>query len=82
MQPPEINIGRDGSHLEDFQNRLGLGFDDDLRQQHGERLVLRGGFPTVLIRALLGVGQGFNGVLPGAGLDAIVTARQIRLGNL
>ena len=32
VQPPEINIRRDGSHLQDFQNRFALAFDDDLRQ--------------------------------------------------
>ena len=38
--------------------------------------------PAVPVRAPLGVDQGFNGVLPGAGGDAVVRAREVRLGNL
>ena len=72
VQPPQINIRRDGSHLQGFQNRFALGFDDDLRQQHRQRLVLRGGFPAVLVRSLFGANQRLNGVLPCPGGDAVV----------
>jgi hypothetical protein len=82
VQPPEINIRRDSPHLQNFQKRLGLRFDDDLRQQHGECLVLRGGLPAVLVRPLFGASQRFNGLPPCPRGDAIVAARQIRLGNL
>jgi hypothetical protein len=82
VQPAQIDIGGDRSHLQNFQDRFTFRFDDDLRQQHGERLVLRGGFPAVLVGSLFGVGQRFNGVLPCPRGDAVVAARQIRLGNL
>jgi hypothetical protein len=70
------------AHLQNFQNGFGFRFDDDLRQQHGECLVLRGGLPAVLVRPLFGANQRVNGIPPCPGGDAIVTARQIRLGNL
>ncbi|HUC84401.1 MAG TPA: hypothetical protein VL970_04340 [Candidatus Acidoferrales bacterium] len=79
---PEINIRRDSSHLQDFQNGFGLRFDDDLRQQHGECLVLRGCFPAVLVRPLFGANQRFNGIPPCPGSDAVVAASQICFGNL
>ena len=82
VQPPEINIRRDRPHLQNFQNGFGFRFNDDLRQQRDERLVLRGGFPAVLVRPLFGANQRFNGIPPCPGGDAVVAARQIRLGNL
>ena len=53
-----------------------------LRHQGRKRLVFGRGPPAVLVGSLLGVGEGFNGVLPGAGGNAVVGAGQIRLGDL
>ena len=82
VQPPEINIRRDSPHLQNLQDRFTFGLNDDLRQQHDECLVLGGGFPAVLVRPLFGANQRFNGIPPCPGGDAVVAARQIRLGNL
>jgi len=43
---------------------------------------LGGGLPAVLIDVQLGICQRFNGVLPPSGGHAVVSAGQIRLGNL
>ena len=82
VQTPEINIGRNGSDLQSFQQRLAFGFDDDLRQQRNQRAVFDDAQPAFLVRVLLGVGQRFDGVLPGARGDAVVAAGEIRLGDL
>ena len=43
---------------------------------------LWGSCPAVLVGPVLGAGQCFDGVLPGAGIDAVVAAGQICPGNL
>ena len=78
----DINIGRNCSQLEGFQKRFAFRFDDDLRQQRDQCAVFDDAQPAFLVRVLLGVGQRFDGVLPGPRGDAVVAAREIRLGNL
>ena len=82
VQAAQINIRGNRAHLQNFQKHFALRFNDDLRQQRDKRLVLGGGFPAVLVRSLFGAGQRFNGVLPCPRGDAVVAARQIRLGDL
>src|SRR5207249_3124325 len=78
----QIDVGGDRAHLEDFQKLFALGLNDDLRQQKEKRLVLRGGFPAVLVSSLLGIGQRVDGVLPGARRDASVAASEIGFSDL
>jgi len=82
VQAAQIDVGGDRAHLEDFQKLFALGLDDDLRQQKEKRLVLRGGFPAVLVSSLLGIGQRLDGVLPGARRDASVAASEIGFSDL
>jgi len=82
MQAAQINIRGNFAALQNVQQKFALGFNDDFGQQRGQRLVLGHAQPAFLVRSLLGAGEGFNGVLPGARFHAVVRAGQIRLGDL
>jgi hypothetical protein len=82
VQTPEINICRNRSDLESFQQRFAFRFNDDLREQWHQRAIFDDAHPAFLVRILLGVGQRFDGVLPCPDGDAVVAPREIRLGDL
>jgi len=74
---PEINIVRDRPHLQNFKMVSAFVFNDDLRQQRDERLVLAA-FPAVLVRPCLVPIHDSTALPPCPGGDAVVAARQIR----
>ncbi len=68
--------------MESFQKRFTFCFNDDLRQQWHQCAIFDDAQPAFLVRALLGVGQRCDGVLPGPGGDAVVGACEICLCDL
>jgi hypothetical protein len=82
VQAPEKNVRGHLAALQDLQEQFARRLNDDPRHQGRERFVSGGGSPALLIGRLLGVGEGFNGLLPGARGNAVVGAGQIRLGDL
>ena len=82
MEPPQKNVGGDGAGLQHLQQQFALGFDDDLRQQWRERLVLGRRCQRCWLAPCLVFDQRLNGLLPGARGDAVVGAGQIGLGDL
>ena len=82
VQPPEKKIRGHHARMQDLQEQFGGRLDDDPRHQGRKGLVPDGDSPAFLVGSLLGVGESFNGVLPGARGNAAVGACQIRLGDL
>lgn len=72
VQPPEVNVGRDRPGLEDLEEQLCRGIDNDFGEKEGESPVLGDGPPAVLIRPMLHGRQGFHGLPPGAPVEPAV----------
>jgi hypothetical protein len=82
VQPSQIDVCWHRACLHHFQKQFAVGFNDYFWHQGHECLVFGCGLPAVLVGSLLGGYERFNGVLPGACGDAVVWAKQIRLGDL
>jgi hypothetical protein len=82
VQAAQINIGRDRAGLEDPQHQFSGSINNGSRQQGAERPVLGYTQPAFPIRPLLGLGQRFHRLLPGACGQAVVCASQIGFGDL
>src|SRR5690606_25389375 len=78
----KVNVRADSARLQDGQEGLRLGFDDESMAQEVERAVLRGGDPSRLGRAALRLNDRLKGMLPGAGGNPGVAAGEACLGEL
>src|SRR5439155_11928053 len=68
--------------LQHPQHQFALRFNNDSRQQRDQRSILDHPQPAFAIGSLLGVGQRLDGLLPGAGGDAVVSASEVGFGDL
>lgn len=82
VQPAEKHIRGHRSDLNGAQQCLAFCFDDDLRQQWSECLVLHDAQPAFPVGAMLRVRERLNSVLPGASVYAVVRASKVRFGDL
>jgi hypothetical protein len=82
VQPPEINVGRNGALLQNLQKNLALGFNDDAMPNQVKRLVPSGSPPAFLVRSMFAGGQGVQSLLPGALRNPGIGAGEVGFGNL
>ena len=84
MQAAQEDVGADGALVEDLQQVLRVGFQNDLVQDLLERRVLGEGLPALAILADLGFAGNDRGqrLPPGSGGDARVGGGQVDPGLL
>lgn len=77
VEAEQIDVCGNRAGLKDAQNQFSLCFDDDFREEGRKRPVFDDAEPSLLVRILFRVAQGFDGLLPSSALNAAVRAHQI-----